>query len=173
MTSCAGVGRARGHPGDSAAGPGAGWFLLLEPEGKEAAEENHLMESEGKFQKFKGATGDRLGEKKKKRKKKYYIYLGTGKPPEPLPCQRVPDFTNLWKKTPSASKSCVWVSLEGAPTALYPPENCNSIERLSEREAWLAEAFPNLPEQPLSLRAETTEVLSGWAWQIPWIQRQM
>lgn len=69
MTSCAGVGRARGHPGDSAAGPGAGWFLLLEPEGKEAAEENHQMESEGKFQKFKGATGDRLGEKKKKGKR--------------------------------------------------------------------------------------------------------
>lgn len=68
MTSCAGVGRARGHPGGSAAGPGAGWFLLLEPEGKEAAEENHQMESEGKFQKFKGATGDRLGEKKKKEK---------------------------------------------------------------------------------------------------------
>lgn len=108
-------------------------------------------------------------EEKKKRKKKYYKYLGTGKPPEPLPCQQVPAFTNLWKKTPSASKSCVWVSLEGAPTALYPPENCSSIERLSEREAWLAEAFPNLPEQPLSLRAETTEVLPGWAWQIPWI----
>lgn len=55
--------------GDSqgiAAGPVAGWFLLLEPEGKEAAEEDHQMESEGKLQRFKGATGDRLGEKKKR-----------------------------------------------------------------------------------------------------------
>lgn len=104
------------------------------------------MESEGKFQKFKGATGDRLGEKKKKRKKKYYKYLGTGKLPEPLPCQRVPGKNHLLQVNPVFGSAWRGLLQPCTPQRTAAPLKGSQKERLG----WLRHSQTSLNSPSLS-----------------------
>lgn len=69
----------RGTPRGHCPGPVPAWFLLSEPEGKEAAEGIHQMESEGKSQKLSKVYRRQAGIKPQT----HHEYLSPGKPPEP------------------------------------------------------------------------------------------